>query len=123
MTHSFSWATSSYGPEPSADRAPARPMGRMEFNRRLQSAPRFRYRPPTDTELNAVVNAYEALSGKQSSRRVIDLLAACWRVHGPLTVERLSILHTERGTTTNLLGELRLSAPSSFADADLRRSP
>ncbi len=115
----LSSATASYeGPDPTAGPTACRRMGRAEFNRRLQSAPPFRYRPPSDRELDELIAAYEAISGRPSSRHVVDLLATCWRVHGTATVERLKILHGELGTVTNLLAELRLRQPSALRRAD-----
>ena len=103
------------GPDPTAAPASVPRMGRTEFNRRLQSASPFRYRPPTDAELDDLVGAYEAIVGRRASRAVMNLLATCWRVHGIGTVRRLHELHAELGTTTNLLAELRLREPSTFA--------
>jgi len=115
-SYSFSSATASYeGPDPPPVPPSARRMGRTEFNRRLQSAPPFRYRPPTDAELDDLVGAYEAIAGRRASRAVMNLLATCRRVHGIATVRHLHELHTELGTTTNLLAELRLREPSAFA--------
>jgi hypothetical protein len=89
-------------------------MSRAEFNRRLHDAPPFRYRPPTDMELDELVEEYEAIVGTRASHRVMNLLATCFRVHGPATVGRIHTLHAELGTT-NLLAELRLRPPSAFS--------
>jgi hypothetical protein len=91
-------------------------MGRAEFSRRLHDAPPFRYRPPTDVELDELVEEYEAIVGTRASQRVTNLLATCFRMHGPDAVGRMHTLHAELGTT-NLLAELRLRAPSAFSGA------
>jgi hypothetical protein len=93
-------------------------MGRAEFKRRLEKAPRFRYRPPSDRELAALVAAYEVLIGRRVSMAVMNLLVTCFRVHGPDSVRHLQTLHLELGTTTNLLAELRLREPTTFAATD-----
>ncbi len=111
---SFSWDASYEAERPK----PIRRIGRAEFNRRLETAPPYRHRPPTDAELDTLIEAYEGISGRRSSRHVIDLLVTCYRVHGPATVKRLRELHAELGTTTNLLAEVRLREPASFARAD-----
>lgn len=102
--------------EPGNGRRPAtrRRMGRAEFNRRIHDAPPFRHRPPTNRELVELVEEYEAIVGARTSQRVMNLLATCFRVHGPATVGRMHTLHAEIGTT-NLLAELRLRPPSAFS--------
>lgn len=90
-------------------------MTRAEFARRLIDAPRFRYRPPTDAELDELADAYEAMVGRRIHAAVLNLLVNCFRTHGPDTVRLMRELYAELGTTTNLLGQLRLREPGASA--------
>jgi hypothetical protein len=82
----------------------------------VASAPAFRVAPPSRSKLDAHVAAYEAITGQSiRTTKQRNFLAAAYRVHGPSLIEVLQATYERVGTTTNLLGIVRSTAPSEPA--------
>ena len=86
-----------------------------ELRTRIVDGPPFRHRSPDESTLQDMVLGYEQVTRDpvhRSNKR--NLVAACYRVHGPALLDRVRTLFIETGTATNLLGMLRTTAPELF---------
>lgn len=83
-----------------------------ETKARIAGAPEFGFPSPPRPLLDALVAEYETLTGdpvRTFPKR--NLLAACYRVHGPATTAFIADEFARRGTAANLLGFIRTSPP------------
>lgn len=72
----------------------------------------MRYDRIEGAELDRPCRAYTAITGDPAKTRgKKQLLAACFRVHGPDTLAYIEYMYQESGTVTNLLGVLRSADP------------
>lgn len=84
---------------------------RRETLERVRQAPRFSTDWVPDVIVDALATAYREITGARSvSRGQRNMLAACHRVHGDDTVALLRDMFRSRGTTTNLLLDVRTAA-------------
>jgi hypothetical protein len=86
----------------------------------MAGAPKFGFLSPPRPLLDALIAEYEALTGdpvRTLAKR--NLLAACYRVHGPDTTAFIADEFARRGTVANLLGIVRTALPRSGAVAEL----
>jgi hypothetical protein len=96
----------------SEERASATRLRAGELQSRIPNAPDFRYGPLSSEELNDVVRRFEEITGKPvRPGRQRNLVAACYRVHGPDFIPFAeSYLRVER-SDTNLLAVIRGTPP------------
>jgi hypothetical protein len=85
---------------------------REETLARVATGPEFRHLNPTPTQLDDLVRGYEQATGVRVRRQPQrNLIAACYRVHGDDFLLLVRQWFARTGTTTNLLGELRVLPP------------
>jgi hypothetical protein len=83
--------------------------------------PRFRYSSPDETCLDELVRGYTELTGERVTRPAKrNLIAVCYRTHGPAFLGLVAQTFGTLGTTTNLLGIIRATPP---ADPSVEEAP
>ena len=95
---------------------PARRWTRKELEARLERAPRFEHERPDKQTLDRMVEGYERVTGDRVRRPAkVNLVATAYRVHGEGFLLLVEFLFTARGSSTNLLGEIRCTGPIEAA--------
>ena len=85
---------------------------REETRSRMADAPAFRHPSPDSSLLRDLVDGYEHITRDVVMRPAkVNLIAACYRVHGDRFLPLLTRRFASTGTVTNLLGEIRCLAP------------
>ncbi len=99
------------------ERASARRWTTAETRARMGAAPKFQFEPPSDALVDHLVKRYQDVTGDQiRSRPKRNLLAACYRLHGPDLVPFIAHQFAVQGTAQNLLGIIRCSSPRGSDD-------
>jgi hypothetical protein len=81
---------------------------------RVAGAPAFSFDAPSKAVLEGLIAGYQRITGDPvRSPKKRNLVAACYRVHGTDFLPQVARQYGRMGTVTNLLGELRCTAPSS----------
>ncbi len=79
---------------------------------RVATGPEFRHLDPSPSLLDDMVHGYEQATGVRVRRQPQrNLIAACYRVHSDDFLPLVREWFARTGTTTNLLGELRVLPP------------
>jgi len=74
--------------------------------------------------LQSLVLGYEAITRDPVHRpKKRNLIAACYRVHGPAFLELVRTRFLETGTAMNLLGYIRTTSPEILAATDAEAIP
>ena len=85
---------------------------RDETRARVVDGPEFPHPRPTPSQLDDQVHGYEQATGDRvRTQAKRNLLAACYRLHGDDFLPLVAEWFGRTGTTTNLLGELRVLPP------------
>ena len=94
-------------------------VGTQRYSRSEVAALRQGVRPlfgqPTETQLEDLIRAFERIQGRVVRPAQHGYLIRLHRLHGPGTLELLTRVFRERGTTENLLLAVEL-APASWKD-------
>jgi hypothetical protein len=106
----------------SEERASATRLGSRQFRAEVTTFTPFAFEPPSKSFLDELVVQYEAITGARvRTPRKRNLLAACYRVHGPDFLSFVADYCRVERSEQNLLAVLRRSAPRTAArssDAD-----
>ncbi len=98
--------------------ATARRWTAEELKQRLAAAPSYEYASPSPEQLAELRRGYTAITGDSISEvfrrppRKLNLLAACYRVHGDETLCFITDEFKATRTAVNLLGRVRCSDPN-----------